>query len=154
MANRKVLLYAATGASILVDIFALYMGFLLSKCSRIKQWIVFIFYLVAVGDLIQNIYRMYRISKDQAPQQPPQPYVDESGQQVYPEERSAIGEGGINMATLATVSTVFFVAKIVFFLFILYRLFTCNSVPKSLFYGFTALIVIETALQMYSMTVK
>jgi hypothetical protein len=153
--TQKVLLYAATGASIIVDIFALYMGFLLTKCSKIKQWIVFIFYLVAVGDLIQNIYRIYRINKNEKLEQQQQPYVDENGQQVYPEqERSAFGEGGINISTLATVNTVFFVVKIVFFLFVLYRLFTCSSVPKSRFYIFTALLVVETALQMYSMAVK
>ncbi len=152
MVNQKVLLYAANSASIIVDIFALYMGFLLSKCSKIKQWIVFIFYLVAVGDLIQNIYKMYRISKgDQVTQQ--RPNVDENGQQI-PEERSAIGNAGIDMATLTNVGTAFFVAKMVFFLFILYRLFTCNTVSKPLFYIFTALIIVETALQMYSIVVK
>ncbi len=150
MVNQKVLLYAATGASIIVDIFALYMGFLLTRCSKIKQWIVFIFYLVAVGDLIQNIYRIYRVNKDEKLQQPQQPNVDENGQQY----RSAFGEGGINISTLATVNTVFFVAKMVFFLFVLYRLFTCKSVPKMMFYIFTALLVIETALEMYSMAVK
>ena len=153
MVNQKVLLYAANSASIIVDIFALYMGFLLSKCSKIKQWIVFIFYLVAVGDLIQNIYKMYRISKGDQVAQQRHPNVDENGQQI-PEERSAIGNAGIDMATLTTVGTVFFVAKMVFFLFILYRLFTCNTVSKPMFYIFTALIIIETALQMYSIVVK
>ncbi len=137
MPGSKGITYAALASDILVDIAGLYLGYLLLQCRNIQKVFVYIFFIVLVTDLIFNIYNI--IKGPLQSRRNDNNYSPDSGKQLTDTEVGVV----IGVVLFALV---LLVIKLVFFIYIMYKLYTCSSVPRGLFFAFIALIIIESVL--------
>jgi tellurite resistance protein TehA-like permease len=134
MAGSKGIAYAANAVSILVDIAGLYLGYLLLQCRKIQKVFVYIFFIILIVDLIYNIYDTVKGPKSLTRGK----YSPVSGSLTDTEVGVVIG--------VVLFALILFIVKLVFFIYIMYKLYTCSSVPRELFFVFIALIIIESVL--------
>lgn len=110
--------------STIIDIFALYIASLLLKCSDIKKWVIWVYIVLRVVDLIGSIYRMFYPSK-------------QSGT-VKIQEPSSWTFVGVVLGLLILLSFVLLAMDI----YVLYKMYKCDTVPRNIFWTFVVMVVI------------
>ncbi len=134
MAGSKAIVYAALASSILVDLVGLYLGYLLLQCRKIQKVFVYIFFIILVVDLVYNIYDTVKGSKF-------------SQRQYSPASAGSLNDTEIGVVIgVVLFALILFIVKLVFFIYIIYKLYTCSSVPREMFFVFIALMIVESVL--------
>lgn len=105
----------------IMDIFALFIASLLLKCDGIQKMVIWVYIVLRVLDLLSNIYAAFN---------PPDPTVNNNSQ---------ILSGRIDF-TLAAVLAIFILllalAIFALDLYVLYKMYKCDTVSKPIFWTF------------------
>ena len=117
--------------STLIDIFALYIASLLLKCSDIKKWVIWVYIVLRVIDLISSVYNMFE----------PIPSYSKPVQVNDPGSWTLVG---LILGLLIILSFVIFAMD----LYVLYKMYKCDTVPKNIFWVFVASVVIGAIVKL------
>lgn len=117
--------------STVVDIFALYIASLLLKCSDITKWVIWTYIVLRVLDLLSNIYYMIY----------PQNRVDTS-KINNPSSWTAIG---FALGVLFIIAIALFIID----LYVLFKMYKCETVPKNIFWSFLGVCVVGLLVRVF-----
>lgn len=110
--------------STVIDIFALYIASLLLKCSDITKWVIWTYIVLRVLDLLYCIYSMFY-----------PPNRGNTGKIDNPSSWTAIG---FALVVLFIIALILFVID----LYVLFKMYKCETVPKNIFWSFLAVCVV------------
>jgi hypothetical protein len=110
--------------STVIDIFALYIASLLLKCSDITKWVIWTYIVLRVLDLLYSIYSMFY-----------PPNRGNTGKIDNPSSWTAIG---FALVVLFIIALVLFVID----LYVLFKMYKCETVSKNIFWSFLAVCVV------------
>lgn len=104
----------------IMDIFALFIASLLLKCSDITKWVIWIYIVLRVLDLLTNIYTTFN------------PIVKNSN-----DKKVIKGDIGLTIAGILTL-LLLILALAIFItdLYVLYKMYKCETVSKPVFWTF------------------
>lgn len=104
----------------IMDIFALFIASLLLKCSDIKKWVIWVYIILRVLDLLSNVYAAFNPSDKNS-------------------NNKKVIKGDIDW-TIAGIFAIFLliVAFAIFImdLYVLYKMYNCETVSKPIFWSF------------------
>lgn len=121
--------------STIIDIFALYIASLLLKCSDIKKWVIWIYIVLRVLDLFSSLYQFFYPIKSDANN-------TSSHQITSTAEFSAIG---FFIVVLLFLSVTIFIMD----LYVLYKMYKCDTVPKHIFWIFVITCIVGSLVKVF-----
>lgn len=119
--------------STIIDIFALYIASLLLKCSDIKKWVIWVYIVLRIIDLFSSIYNMIL---------PIQPSSGKSTSTQI-QDPSSWTIVGVILGLLIVLSFIILAMDI----YVLYKMYKCDTVPRNIFWVFVVACVIGTIVK-------
>lgn len=100
----------------IMDIFALFIASLLLKCSDIKKWVIWVYIVLRVLDLLSNVYTA-----------------------LYPNDTKKPTSENVSLTAVGILALLILIMAIGIFIidiYVLYKMYKCETVSKPVFWTF------------------
>lgn len=121
--------------STIIDIFALYIAYLLLKCSDIKKWVIWVYIVLRVLDLFGSIYNMLFPLKQSD---------NKGGKSTKIENPASWTLAGVVLGLFIVLSFVLLAMDI----YVLFKMYKCDTVPRNIFWAFVAVSAVGVIVKL------